>query len=136
LNFFFDRNIGVRLARMLDAFDARSTVRHQDDDGRFDEQTTDVDLIRGISHDDPRPVFITADFNIYKKRPDERRALAASGLTVVFLRRRFHQLDFHTQAVKLLSIWPTIVKETSRCREPTAFEVTPTAKKLDRIEYP
>jgi len=133
VNFFMDRNIGVRLARMLDAYDAKNTVRHQDDDSRFDKNTTDRELLTTLANEKPRPVFLTADLNMYKRRPDERKALAESRLTVVFLRRRFHHLPFHTQAVKLLKLWPQIVMETGRARQATAFEITPAATKTERL---
>lgn len=130
MNFFTDRNIAVRLARMLDAYDAQNTIRHQDDDSRFDKDTSDVVLLKTLGAEDPKPVFITADLNLFKRDPDERRALGESSLTVVFLRKRFHSLPFHTQAVKLLKIWPSIVSETSRARQATAFEITPAATKV------
>lgn len=132
MTFFFDRNIAVRLARMLDAYDLDNTVRHQDDDTRFAASSTDIDIIEVLSQEKPRPILITADFSMSRK-PNERAALARSGLTVVFLRKRFHSLPRHDQAVKLLSIWPTIVGETSHCRQPTAFDVTPAARKLNRL---
>lgn len=118
---------------MLDAYDAVNTVRHEDDDIRFDDTTPDIDLINALARDKPRPVFVTADQNIRKRYPDERRALVRSGLTVIFLRRGFHQQPFHVQAVKLLTVWPTVVADTSRCKIPTAFELRPSARKLDRI---
>jgi hypothetical protein len=133
LIFFFDRNLGVRLARMLDAYDGQHTIRHLDDDTRFPKDVSDMDLIEALSSDEPAPVLVTADVNMYTKNPEERRALARSGLTCVFLRKGFHSQPFHTQAVKLLSIWPEIVRETSRCSEPTAFEITPAARKVQRL---
>lgn len=131
--FFLDRNIGIRLARMLDAYDAQNTIRHHDEDARFSEQTKDTFLIKTLAGDDPKPVFITADVNMWKRHPDERKALARSGLTVVFLRKRFHHMDFHSQAVKLLGIWPEIARETGRLRRPSAFELTPSARKLQLL---
>ncbi|MFB3892686.1 MAG: hypothetical protein ACE15C_11755 [Phycisphaerae bacterium] len=86
-----------------------------------------------LSSETPKPVLLTADLNIYTRNPVERKALAGSGLTVVFFRRGFHKLDFHTQAVKILTIWPEITRETARCAQPTAFEVTPAARKVQRI---
>jgi hypothetical protein len=133
VNFFFDRNIGVRLARMLDAYDKEHVVRHHDDDGRFEPRTRDVEMLRTLAQDVPRPVLVTADLNILQRYPAERKALVASGLTVVFLRKSFHSLPFHTQAVKLLRIWPEIVRETSRVRQPTAFEITSASRKVQRI---
>jgi hypothetical protein len=132
LNFFFDRCVSIRIARMLAAFDRLHQVTHQDDDARFDNDTPDVELIRLIAEDDPKPVLITADVT-QRKDPIERKALRESQLTVVFLRRGFHQLTFHQQAVKLLTIWPEVVKHVERVREPTAFEISPAARKLDRL---
>lgn len=130
--FFFDRCIAPRLARMLDAYDAENHIYHQDDDRRFDDKIKDTDLIRTLAKDVRKPVFLTADTSMSRMHA-ERRALAESHLTVVFFRRTFHNLDFHTQAVKLLKIWPEIVHETSRCRHPTAFEITPAATKVQQL---
>lgn len=117
---------------MIDVFEVEHAVTHQDDDARFPADTPDVDLIQGLAGDDPKPVLVTADINI-RRRPVERQALAASGLTVVFLKARFHDLSFHQQAVKLLGVWPELVRQTTRVREPTAFEITAAAKKVTRL---
>ena len=117
---------------MLDAYETDHTITHLDDDSRFVPETADVDWIEAIAAEEPKPILVTADINIARK-PVERQALRASGLTVVFLKSRFHQLPFHTQAVKLLTIWPELVDKVSRCREPTAFEITPAATKMRRL---
>jgi len=135
MNFFFDRNIAIHLVRMLDAYDIENAIRHLDDDARFDATDKDEYIIKTVAEDDPRPVFITADVNMYTRNPNERRALAGSGLTCVFIKKGFHNQAFHQQAVNLLKIWPDIVRDTTRCRVPTAFEMTPAAKKLYRL-YP
>jgi hypothetical protein len=131
LKFFFDRNIAVRLARMLSALDAQHQVVHQDDDPRFCRRSEDVFIIATLAAEHPKPVFLTADLNMRAKYPHERKALSESGLTLVFFRRTFHNLDFYVQAAKLVKIWPTIVAGTGRCRCPTAFEVTPNAKLVE-----
>jgi len=133
--FFFDRNLGVRLARMLNQFDVNHTIRHLDDDGRFDQRTQDVELVETLASENPKPVFLTADTKMRKKNPEERRALAQSGLTVVFFRKRWHDLSFNDQAWKLLRIWPRVVKETEICRRPTTFEITPRANKVQWIGF-
>ena len=117
---------------MLDAFDANHTVRHLDDDARFGPRSADVDIIATVAGDNPKPVYVTADLG-NRTVTAERQALRDSGMTVIFLRRRFHHIEFHQQAVKLLTLWPQIVRECSRCVEPTAFEITPAANKLNRI---
>lgn len=131
MNFFFDRCVAVHLARMLNAYDRNSSISHLDDDNRFSPTTPD-ELIRALSHSEPQPVFITADQRM-RRDPVERRALASSKLTIVFLRAGFHHLSFHDQAVKLLTVWPKIVDVVSRVTEPTAFEITPAARKVDRL---
>jgi hypothetical protein len=35
--------------------------------------------------------------------------------------------------VKLLTIWPKIAEAVERVNEPMAFEVTPAARKVDRL---
>jgi hypothetical protein len=35
--------------------------------------------------------------------------------------------------VKLLTIWPKIAEIVGRVTEPTAFEITPAARKVDRL---
>jgi len=132
VNFFFDRNIGVRIARLLDAFDHANKITHQDDDNRFHEKMKDTEIIRIIASDHPAPVFITSDTSM-RRKPEERAALKSSGLTVVFLKRSMDNLDFHMRAVKLLTVWPEVVKATVRCKEPTAFEIGPGATKIDLI---
>jgi hypothetical protein len=117
---------------MLDAFDADNTVVHQDEDGRFSSQSTDVELISLLAADRPRPVFVTGDVN-QRRNPIERNALSESGLTIVFLRKGWHQQQFHVQAVKLLQIWPEIVKVVSRVKEPFAFEISAAARKVDSL---
>ena len=132
MKFFFDRCVPQRLARILDAYDTDNTIIHQDDDSRFDEATPDTLLIETLASEDPKPVFVTADIRM-RRNPVERIALADSDLTVVFLRPAWHDLDFHMQAVKLLKLWPSFVEQVERCREATEFEVTPSAKKLQRL---
>jgi hypothetical protein len=132
LNFFFDRCVAVHLARMLNAYDRENTIAHLDDDNRFSPATADIDWIQTLASDDPKPILMTADQRL-RRDPVERRALASSGLTVVFFRAGFHNLTFHDQAIKLLTIWPTIVEVVSHAREPMAFEITPAARKVDRL---
>jgi hypothetical protein len=132
VNFFFDRCVAVHLARMLDAYDRDNAIAHLDDDHRFSANTPDILWIRTIAVDDPKPILITADQRM-RRDPVERHALARSGLTIVFLRAGFHNLAFHDQAVKLLTIWPKIVEVVSRVNDPTAFEITPAARKVDRL---
>ena len=117
---------------MLDAYDRENEIQHLDDDSNFAPTTPDIEWIRKIASYEPKPILITADQRM-RRNPVERRALSESGLTIVFLRSGFHQLTFHDQAVKLLTLWPKIIDVTGRVLEPTAFEITPAARKVDKL---
>lgn len=117
---------------MLNIYDRSHTINHQDDDSRFAQDIDDVSLIRTVASDSPKPVFVTAD-TAMKRKPLERAALADSGLTIVFFRGGWAELDVHTHAWKMVRIWPDIVKAVTRCSEPTAFEIAPQARKVDRL---
>lgn len=128
--FLFDRCIAERLVRMIAVYEIAHTVRYLDD--KFDRKTKDVDWITAAAAWEQPPVVITAD-NRMRCDPVERQALAASKLTIVFLKAGFHDLLIHTQAVKLLTVWPEIVTETLAVREPTAFEISPQCKRVELI---
>lgn len=105
---------------MLGQFERNHNVIHQDDDSRFEADSEDVHIINTLADDVPKPVWITADVS-QRKNAAERVALRGSGMTIFFCRR--FAVDPHHQALKLLAIWPTIVKSAQNARVPTAFEV-------------
>jgi hypothetical protein len=129
--FFFDANLSVYIARMLAQFDRQSVIRHLFDDRAFNRDDEDVVIIDKLSHENPKPVFVTADTNI-GRRPLERHALKNSGLSCVFFRKSFLGLGFHTQAWKIVKLWPQIAEEASKCKQPTAFEIF---SKANRVEF-
>jgi len=120
MKLFFDRNISVHIARMLDHFDRENNIVHQDDDARFMPDSKDVEIIRTLSGESPKPVWVTADIS-QKKNPNERAALGSSGMTIFFAKR--NQLTPHVQSLKWLAIWPTLVEFAERARVPTAFQI-------------
>jgi hypothetical protein len=132
MTFFFDVCLSPRIARALDELDRSNQIVHQSSDSRFSCDTPDEDIIKLIASDDPKPVLITSDHAMTRK-PVERAALAGSGLTVVFLKKGWASLPFEEQAAKMVKIWWQIAKATSRCREPTAFEIAPRASKVDKL---
>ncbi len=120
--------IPVRLARMLDEYDDEHDVVHEDEVKRFKPETPDVEMIKALAKENPKPVLVTCDVNMLSRDAIERKALSESGLTVVFFRKTLHNLSFHEQTLKAIKAWPDIVKATTRCKEPTAFEVTVNGK--------
>ena len=82
MNFFFDRGVAVRLARMLAAYDGHNVATHQDDDdARFHPRSKDVEIIRPVARDEAKPVYLAADLSS-RTVPEERAALRDSAMTI------------------------------------------------------
>lgn len=124
------------LARIADAYDRNNTIRHHDDDNRFENTTDDITLISTISNDKPKPVFLTADTS-QLRRPSERAALRDSAMSIVFFKSRFNSMPFRDQCLKILYSWDSIMLECGTCKRPTAFEITSRVKseKVARLRF-
>jgi len=132
VRYVFDTSISVRLALLLDAYDCENEVRSLAETDAGDPGAPDSVILEALRGQTPRPVFVTPDPG-RATNAQARVLLARSSLTVVFLRRGWSSLPFHTQAVRLLTIWPEIVAATSRVKVPTAFEISPSARKVQRL---
>ena len=106
---------------MLHDIDREHSIVHQDDDNRFEDTSTDVHIINTLAAEEPKPVFLTEDIS-QKKNPEERKALANSGMSIVFW-RKLSQAAHTDQAIRVLAIWPSIVDYCNHCKVPTAFQV-------------
>lgn len=134
MKFFFDCNLPLPIARAIGHLERNHTVIHQLDDGRFEQDSDDVHIITTLSHESPKPVWLTHDVS-QRKIPAERAALRASGMNIFFWRRR--SLTPHQQALKMVSVWPAIVQSALTAKVPTAFEIPcgPIGARLnDKIE--
>lgn len=121
MTFFFDRNISVHIARMLNHYDRENNIIHQDDDGRFEPDSEDVHIIKTLSSETEKPHWMTADIS-QLKNPAERAALRDSGMTIFFC-KKMAAVSRHHQSVKMLVIWPQILERAATVKLPTAFEV-------------
>jgi len=129
LNFFFDRNVSVRLARMISGYDPVHTIEHHDD--AFDKSTPDIDWMRQLSGRREKWFVVSGDFSILRNRA-EAAVLRESELTFFALKSGWTNLDIHTQACKLLKVWPRVTEQATRIRVPTVFEIPVSAVKIDR----
>jgi hypothetical protein len=120
VNFFFDRNLSKHIARMLGHYDRENNLKHQDDDVRFEHDTSDVDIINTLAEERPKPIWVTADI-MQRKNPAEGEALRSSGMTIFFCKR--NSGDPHFQSLKMLAMWPTIVRYAATSKSPMAYEV-------------
>ena len=94
MKYFFDRCMSIKLCKMVAMWESgKHDVVHHDDDGRFDENTKDVEWISSLSRDKIAPIVVSGDTKILKI-PDEVAALRESGLTVLCLVTQSEQIAF------------------------------------------
>jgi len=123
MRFFFDRNMSVYLARMMDIFEREHTVVHHDDDGRFNPRTPDIEWIKELGKDVPPWVVLTADGRIFKNKV-ERAALYEARLTFFCMTKTWASgmIDIHEYTWKFIKLWPSIV-EKAKHPTPRIYEV-------------
>jgi hypothetical protein len=122
MNFFFDRNMPRRLAHMVDIFELDHTVRHHDDDARFNPRTTDVEWLKGLAEDSAPWIIVSGDGRILRNAV-ERRALEETGFTYFCLSKQWLHMSFRTEyAWKFIKVWPQIVS-TAETTTRRIFEV-------------
>jgi hypothetical protein len=121
--FLFDRNFPRPIARMIEQFvDQQVVARFQDDDGRFEITTPDVDIVRTLSEDETyRWVFVSLDKKI-ARRPAEKAALAAASIKFFYCGKAWHKMTMHEQAWKFLKAWPQVV-EMAENHKGRVFEI-------------
>lgn len=110
---------------MLSHYDRVNTIDHQDTDNRFHSRSTDLELITAVSSDPIKPVWVTADMKQRTRGNPERIALADSGMSAVFFRSGFNSdIPTRLQAIKIITVWDSIVHQCKRTRVPYVFEVS------------
>lgn len=129
MNFFFDRNVPFRLARMIAGYEySVISIEHLDE--RFEKTTSDIEWIQALTQR-PEPWAVISGDGRILRNPAERAVLGASGLTFFLLRSGWVNLPPHDQACKLLKVWPKIVEAADEAREPSVFEIPVSAPKVE-----
>lgn len=129
MTFFFDRNVPIALARMLDHYDRQHDTVYLDD--RFPKTTADSDWLVEIAKWDPKPVVISGDGRILSN-PAERQVLSGLPLSFFVFAEGWCNLAWRERAWKTVKVWPRIV-EAANCRRPTVFRVPMTAQKVEQL---
>ncbi len=88
MKFFFDRNMSVYLTRMIGALERDHTIRHHDEDPRFETTTADTEWISVLGKDRPTWVVISGDGRILRNKA-ERAALREAKLTFFCLSKQW-----------------------------------------------
>jgi hypothetical protein len=109
MRFFFDRNMPLRIARMVNAYEVDHTVQHHDEDRRFSITTPDKEWIAAIAADAPSWVVISGDGRILRNKA-ERAALDAAKLTFFWMTKPWSNMPIHQYAWKFIRVWPEILE--------------------------
>ncbi|MBX3474978.1 MAG: hypothetical protein KF754_11390 [Planctomycetes bacterium] len=129
MNFFFDRNVPMKLARMIAGYEYTSiTVEHHDDS--FEKTTPDIVWIGAVAQRSETWAVLSGDGRILKN-PGERAVLKFSGLSFFHLRPGWLNLPVHEIACKLLRVWPKILAAADNVKAPTVFELPVSSAKID-----
>lgn len=133
MRFFFDRNMSIRIARMVSAIETGHTIRHHDDDQRCEPTTEDTAWIAALRADDPPWVVISGDGRILRNKV-ERAALEEAGLKFFCMSKAWASMRLYEYAWKFMKVWPEIL-ETATHAKKRLFEVSGgRALKVDPID--
>ncbi len=121
MRFFFDRNTSPRIARMLDTFDRDHTIRHHDDDERFDPTTPDNVWISALGGDDTNWIIVSGDGRILRNRV-ERKLIETTGARFFYLATSWMRMKFPELAWRMIKLWPEVVEAAANVRD-KIFEI-------------
>jgi hypothetical protein len=122
MNFFFDRCMSPRLAKMIDELEDIHTVRHHDT--RFKTDTPDIVWLANLAADESPSVVISGDGRILRNKV-ERQALREARLTFFCMSRTWGHMKIAEYAWKFVKVWPEIVRNAQESSErPRIFEVS------------
>ena len=128
--FLADENISTRLSRILDIFDTKYEYRSLTD--YFEAGTKDVVWIREVAEWDPNPIILSGDERILRNKV-ERKVLKDSNLSCVFLSGSLLNLSWNDLVWKMLKVWPNVVRDVSKVRNPTVFVIKGRDLKVELI---
>lgn len=127
MDFFLDRNVPEKLARMLGYYDRDHTVIFHDD--LFGESTPDTEWLQGIGRRSPVPVVVSGDGRILRNQA-ELQVLRDLPITFFLFVDAWCNLPWHERAWKTIRVWPEVIKAASPPR-PTVFSIPVRALKVD-----
>lgn len=126
-SFFFDENISEHLAQIVARFDRNNLIISHAE--KFDKGTPDTVWIPEVASWSPKPVVVLGDGRVMR-RSAEKLIVRESGLSFVVLASGWMNLSWDHQVWKFIRVWPSI-RDTTKTREPTVFDVAVGAAKVD-----
>jgi PIN like domain len=131
MEFFIDRNVPEKLARMLGHYDREHAVIFLDD--WFDPKTPDVEWLEDLASRSPVPVVISGDGRILRN-PAELQVLRSLPLTFFLFAPSWCTIPWHERAWKTIKVWPQVVKNASPTK-PSIFSIPISATKVEFMAY-
>jgi len=131
MEFFIDRNVPEKLARMLGFFDREHSVIYHDE--WFDPKTSDVEWLEDLGSRTPPPIVFSGDGRILKN-PAEYQVLQSIPLTFFLLAPAWCSMPWHDQAWKTIKVWPQIIKNATPSK-PSIYRIPVSATKVDFLCY-
>ena len=129
MKFFCDVCFPKRLCAVLACIDGKQFhFDHHSD--QFAQDTDDVTWLWAVGSWIDRPVVISGDNRILKKR-DEMQELMEQDLMFVCMYEGFAELDIYEQSWKFLRAWPLICEQVKKARKQSIFKVAPTCQKVE-----
>ncbi|MBX9738211.1 MAG: hypothetical protein K2X32_14925 [Phycisphaerales bacterium] len=131
MQFFIDRNVPEKLARMLGHYDRAHTIVYHDD--LFERTTPDTQWLTMIARRDPVPVVVSGDGRILRN-PAELQVLRGLPITFFLFAEGWLHLKWREHAWKAVKIWPEVVSAANP-PYPTVFRVPVTANKVEFVAH-
>lgn len=127
MDFFIDRNVPEKLARMLSHYDRAHPVIYHDD--RFDRSTRDIDWLSAIAGWSPVPAVVSGDGRMLRN-PAELQVLAALPLTFFLFANAWNDLKWHDRAWKSVKVWQHLI-DVAQTSRPSIFKIPVSATRVD-----
>jgi hypothetical protein len=128
--FFIDENIPKNIAKMLNCFEQKHTIRPYLD--HFQRGVKDIEWMKTVVSWGDLSTVVTADCRILSNKV-ERRALKESKLMFVFLKSAWTHLEWNDYCWKIIKVWPSIISNVEQATFPTIFEVTAGNLKVETL---
>jgi len=121
MRFFVDRCFPVQLCAALTALhDGCHQIQYHDD--HFANDTSDTAWLKAVGSWKPKPIVISGDTRILKRR-DEVHELVAQDLMFVCLAPGWTETPIDEYAWRFMKAWSGIVAAVSKCNESCVFTV-------------
>lgn len=116
---------------MLEIFDQKNEIRAHAD--FFEQGTPDVDWMSKVASWGQPPIVVAGDGRILKN-PAEQKVLRDSNLMFVHLAKGWTNLQWNDWAWKIIRVWPDVVRNVEKLRDPWILEVSINLKVVQRMK--